>query len=53
VNRDPKRWKDRKLADATVTLDLGDLVREALARRDGDRAKVVEAEVEPSGKPPP
>jgi hypothetical protein len=42
VNRDPKRWKHRKLADAAVTLDLGDLVREALARRDKE-AKVIEA----------
>ena len=45
VNRDPKRWRDRKLADATVTLDLGELVREALARRDKEEAKAIEAEV--------
>lgn len=41
VNRDPARWRDRKLADATVTLDLGELVREALARR----GKVIEGTV--------
>lgn len=43
VNRDPARWRDRKLADATVTLDLGELVREALARR----GKVIEGTAVP------
>jgi hypothetical protein len=51
VNRDSKRWKDRKLADATVTLDLGELVREALERRDGSAARVIEGELSPASVP--
>jgi hypothetical protein len=44
VNRDGKRWKDRKVADASVTLDLGELVREALDRRREREAKVIEGQ---------
>lgn len=46
VNRDGKRWKDRKVADATVTLDLGDLVREALDRRRDREGKLIEGTAE-------
>lgn len=42
VNRDGKRWKDRKVADVGVTLDLGELVREALDRRQEREAKTIE-----------
>jgi len=46
VNRDGKRWKDRKVADASVTLDLGELVREALDRRREREAKLIEGTAE-------
>jgi hypothetical protein len=42
TNRAGSKWRDRKVADAVVTMDLGDLVREALERRQERAATTIE-----------
>ena len=46
TNRRGDRWRDRMVVDAGDSFDLAELVKEAMARASGDKAKVIESRAE-------
>ena len=46
TNRRGDRWRDRNVVDAGDSFDLAELVKEAMARADGSKARVIEGRAE-------